>query len=319
LLAGAPGVTAVEPLQHRLAYVGPDLQDLYGINPTSIAKVAPMRDSFVPHSTIHAALASLSAHPDGVLLSAETLKDYQLNPGDSIQLRLQVAPTGQYKAIPFRVAGQVSEFPTAPKDSFIVANAAYIAKTTGSDAIGTFLIASSSPTTTARMLLRQVGNQLPAGVQVTDISTARQNVTSASGLAATDLAGLARLELGFGLIMALASGGLALGLGINERRRALVLLAALGATTRQRGRFLAAESRSLLGWGLAGGALIAGLIAYLLIKVLTGIFDPPPTGMSLPGWYLAALGGTVTAGTVAVRIVFGRLAARAGPSQLRDL
>ena len=30
-----PGVVAVEPMQHRFAYVGTDLQDLYGIDPAS--------------------------------------------------------------------------------------------------------------------------------------------------------------------------------------------------------------------------------------------------------------------------------------------
>jgi len=52
-------------------------------------------------------------------------------------------------------------------------------------------------------------------------------------------------------LLALACSGLALALGITERRRALVLLAALGATARQRGRFLTAEARALLAGGLA--------------------------------------------------------------------
>ena len=35
-LAAIPGVRAVEPLQHRFAYIGADLQDLYGVDPASI-------------------------------------------------------------------------------------------------------------------------------------------------------------------------------------------------------------------------------------------------------------------------------------------
>ena len=35
-LAAIPGVQAVEPIQHRFAYIGADLQDLYGVNPASI-------------------------------------------------------------------------------------------------------------------------------------------------------------------------------------------------------------------------------------------------------------------------------------------
>ena len=41
---------------------------------------------------------------------------------------------------PFHYVGIVNEFPTAPKDSFFVANADYVAKTTGIDAVGAFLV-----------------------------------------------------------------------------------------------------------------------------------------------------------------------------------
>lgn len=314
-LRTAPAVTAVEPLQHRLAYVGPDLQDLYGIRPTSIGRVAPLRDSYVPGSTIKAALHSLATTPDGVLLSAETITDYQLHPGDPVRLRLQTGPDHRYRPVPFHVLGQIKEFPTAPKDSFIIANAAYLTSVTHSDAVGTFLIGSSDPTRTAA----SIRDRLRTGAQVTDIVSSRQSVTSASGLAGTDLTGLARLELGFGLILAIACSALALALGITERRRALVLLAALGATAAQRRRFLAAEARALLIGGATGGILIGGTIAYLLVKVLTGIFDPAPSGLTVPTTYLLVLVGSALVSSTLVLLVVGRLAARAGPSQLRDL
>jgi len=315
-LAGVADVSAVEPLVHRFAYVGPDLQDLYGIRPDRIASVAPLRDSFVPGSTIKDALTQLDRTPDGVLLSAETLYDYQLHPGDTIRLRLQAGPGGRYKPVGFHVLGQIAEFPTAPKDSFIVANAAYIAKVTGSDRVGTFLVSSTDPPRTAAALRRQVAG---SGARVQDVDSARAEVTTASGLAATDLTGLSRLELGFGVLLSLACSSLALALGIAERRRALVLLAALGASARQRGQFLTAEARALLTGGLVGGAIIGAVIAYLLVKVLTGIFDPPPTGPALPWAYLVGLGSVVVAATIGVVATFGRLAGRAGPAELRDL
>ncbi|MEP6696414.1 MAG: FtsX-like permease family protein [Pseudonocardiales bacterium] len=314
-IAAAPGVQAVEPLQHRLAYVGADLQDLYGIRPTTIGRVAPLLDSFVPGSTMRAALHSLTTTPDGVLLAAETIHDYQLHPGDPIKLRLQVGPAGTYQPVGFHVVGVVKEFPTAPKDSFIIANASYLTKVTGSAAVGSFLIKSGTPLATAHALQGKLG---PA-VQVHDIVSDRNKVTSASGLASADLTGLSHLELGFGLLLALACSGLALALGIVERRRALVLLAALGATARQRGRFLSAEARALLAGGLLGGAAIATTIAYLLVKVLTGIFDPAPTGLTVPVSYLAVLVASVVAATAVVLVALGRFAGRAGPSELRDL
>jgi putative ABC transport system permease protein len=317
-LAGAPGVRHVEPLVHRFAYVGPDLQDLYGVRASTFGAHAPLQDAFVPGSTVSAALTGLGSTPDGVLLSAETLHDYQLHPGDLIRLRLQTGADHAYRPVDFHVLGQVNEWPTAPKDSFIVANADYVARQTGSDAVGTFLVSSNNPARTAAAL-RSVLARSGSGAHVQDVTTSRAQVTSASGLAATDLAGLSRLELGFGVLLALACSGLALTGGIVERRRALVLLAALGATPRQRGRFLATEARDVVVAGVLGGTLIGATIAYLLVKVLTGIFDPPPASATVPWAYLVTLVGLVAAVTVLVVAGVGRVVGRAGPSELRDL
>lgn len=315
-LARVSGVRAVEPLQHRFAYVGPDLQDVYGVQAKTFARVAPLQDAFVPGSTVDKALAQLNSTPDGVLLSAETLHDYQLHPGDLVRIRLQTGTDHVYRPVPFHVIGQVTEWPTAPKDSFIVANADYLTKTTGSNAVGTFLIASDHPATTASALRHKLGN---TGAQVQDSSSAGGSVTSASGLAATDLSGLSRLELGFGVILALACSGLALVGGIVERRRGLVLLGAFGASARQRSRFLGAEARAIVVSGITGGILIGGMIAYLLVKVLTGIFDPAPSAATIPWGYLTGLLAAVVGASIGVVAIVGRLVARAGPTQLRDL
>ncbi|MEP7091680.1 MAG: FtsX-like permease family protein [Nocardioidaceae bacterium] len=317
-LAKATGVRAVEPLQHRFGYVGPDLQDLYGVQASSFARVAPLQDAFVPGSTIHQTLAALQRTPDGVLLSAETLHDYQLHPGDLIRIRLQTGSDHAYRPVDFHVLGQVTEWPTAPKDSFIVANADYLTQQTGSHAVGTFLVSTRTPGATATALRSQLSGT-GTGARVQDTSSAGSQVTSASGLAGTDLSGLSRLELGFGVLLALACSGLALLGGIVERRRALVLLAALGATPRQRGRFLASEARAMVVAGVLGGAVVGTTIAYLLVKVLTGIFDPAPAAATVPWGYLAFLLAVVAGTTVLVVSVVGRLVAHAGPSELRDL
>jgi putative ABC transport system permease protein len=311
----APNVRAISAQTHRFAYVGNDLQDLYGIDPATIAAATPLRDAFVPGGTIRGDLHALQASPDGVLLSAETLHDYQLHPGDSVRLRLQSGTQQQYQPIRFTVLGQVAEWPTAPKDSFIVANAAYVAKVTHQPGATTLLVASGSPAATARWLRDHAG---PVA-RVSDISTARASVTTASGLAATDLGGLARLELGFGVLLAVSAFGLALLVGVVQRRRALVILAALGASARQRGRFLASEARAVLVGGLIGGVAIAAAIAAMLVKVMTGIFDPPPDHPTVPWGYLAMLLCLVVVTAVVVVSVVGRWAGRAGPRELRDL
>jgi putative ABC transport system permease protein len=307
-------VTAVQPLVHRFAYVGPDLQDLFGINPRTIGSAAALQNSFVPGSTIPATLAAMANTRDGVLLSAETIRDYQLRVGDKIRLRLPVRSSG-YQSVTFHVVGQISEFPTAPKDSFIVANADYVGQATGNHAVATYLVASSDPPRTASNLQKSLG----PGWHLQDITSARATVVTASGLAATDLSALAHLELAFAMAFAFACAGLAVGIGIAERRRSLVVLAALGATARQRASFLVSEGGTLLAAGVVGGIVIGIALGYLLVAILRGIFDPPPDGLAVPWAFVASLVLAVVAVGALILAVVGRLAARASPSQLRDL
>ena len=136
-------------MQHRFAYVGTDLQDLYGIDPATIGRAATMSDAYFGNGNAAASLAALRGTPDGVLVSDETVTDFQLEPGDTINLRLQSASDHQYHAVPFRFVGVAREFPTAPRDSFLVANAAYVASVTGSPAAEVVLIRTAGDPTRA--------------------------------------------------------------------------------------------------------------------------------------------------------------------------
>jgi putative ABC transport system permease protein len=313
--AGAPGVTAAQPLIHRFAYVGPDLQDLFGVMPGSIASATPLQNAFVPGSTISSALAAMSRRPDGVLLAAETIQSYQLHQGDLINLRVLDVRSGKYVSVPFHVVGTIKEFPTAPKDSFIVANLTYLQSVSHDRSVNTFLMASSDPRKTAASLKKTLG----IGWQVHDVVSSRTAVTSTSGLAATDLAGLARLELGFALLFTLVITFLTLGLGINERRRALVVLGVLGATRRQRTAFLAAEGRMLISVGLVAGLGVGLTLGYLLIKLLTGIFDPAPEGINVPMLYVGGIVLAALLAGIAGLAGLGRWSSGIRTSDLRDL
>ena len=313
--ARTPGVTAAQPLLHRFAYVGPDLQDLFGVMPRTISSATPLQNAFVPGSTIAAALSAMSRQPDGVLLAAETVQSYQLHRGDLINLQVLDARSGRYVPVPFHVVGTIKEFPTAPKDSFIVANLPYLQAVSHDYSVSTFLMASSEPRRTAASLKRALG----IGWQVRDVVTSRTAVTSTSGLAATDLSGLARLELGFAVLFTLVITLLTLGLGINERRRALVVLGALGASRRQRTAFLAAEGRMLVSVGLVAGVGVGLTLGYLLIKLLTGIFDPAPEGINVPMLYVGGIVfATLLAGVTALAGL-GRWSSGIRISDLRDL
>ncbi|MBN9245791.1 MAG: FtsX-like permease family protein [Mesorhizobium sp.] len=294
-LSRLPGVAAVEPMQHRYAYVGTDLQDLYGIDPARIGMATAMSDAYFANGNAGATLADLAQTPDGVLVSQETVNDYQLSRGDSINLRLQNVADHQYHVVPFHIVGVVREFPTAPKDSFLVANAAYIARQTGSAAGEIVLVRSNGDPARIALAARNATAGIP-GLKVSQIGDAVALI--GSSLTAVDLAGLTRLELIFALVMLAASGGLVLGLGFADRERSFAILVALGARPRQLGAFVWGEAALVIGSGMVLGLTAGTLIAYVLVKLLTGVFDPPPEVLSAPWLYLASL--VVTAAAAAL-------------------
>jgi putative ABC transport system permease protein len=311
-LAAVPGVSAVEKVTHRLVYVGPDLQDIYGIDPATIGKAAPLQDAFTPGSSVRTVLRDLAKTPDGALLSQETLHDYQLHTGDLVKLRLKNS-TGAYATVPFHVVGVVTEFATAPRDSFVIANRSYLTTMTGLSAIQTLLVRTDHP--------RQVAARIhaPVGALVNDITAPRVAVPSASGLAAGSLSGLASLTLAFGLLLATSSAGLVLIVGAAQRRRSLVALAVLGASTKQRAGFLWTEARAIVLAGLLGGLVTGALIAAQLVKVLTGIFDPAPQHPAIPWTFVGTVIAVVLATGAVATAASARWAGKVDASRLRDL
>jgi putative ABC transport system permease protein len=314
-LVRVPGVARAEPLQHRFAYVGSDLQDLFGVRPSTIVDAAGLQDSYFDGGAARDVVARLASRPDGVLVSAETVRDFQLRPGDRLTLRLQDAVTGQYGAVPFRYVGVVKEFPTAPNDSFLVTNADYVARMTRSDAVGSFLVSTDG--TGSRTVADRIAARLGPSVQVSDLESGVR--AAGPSLTATDLDGLTRVELGFGLLLAVASSGLVLALGWEERRRTLAIAAALGARPRQVGSFVWADAGVVLLGGVAAGAAAGWGLAAMLVAVLSGVFHPPPTALAVPWPYLATVLGltalSVAAATGAALFAMRRSFAAA----LRDL
>lgn len=186
---------------------------------------------------------------------------------------------------------------------------------TGSDSVGAFLVgtgAAPPPAVAAR--IRAV---LGPGVSVTDIVNSRRVV--GSSLTAVDLAGLTRVELGFGLVLAAASAGLVLALGLAERRRTFAIVGALGATPQQLHAFVWAESGFVLTGGLLAGG-VGGLgLSEMLVGVLRGVFDPPPVALAVPWAYLGvavlvAIVAVAVAGRAAIRV-----AGRPAIAALREL
>jgi putative ABC transport system permease protein len=260
-------------------------------------------------------MAALAAQPDAVLVSAETVKDFQLNRGDLLNLRLQDTVTKKFRTVPFHYAGIVSEFPTAPKDSFFVANADYVARTSGSAAVGAYLVntGGTNQPAVASALRQQVGSV----ASVTDITEVRAHV--GSSLTSVNLAGLTRLELSFGVLLAAAAGGLVLAAGLAERRRTLAIISILGARRSQLRGLVLSEATLVTVGGLAGGALVAWGLSQMLVKVLTGVFDPPPSAVAIPGAYLAVTALAVLAALTGAALASARASTRPAVEELREL
>jgi putative ABC transport system permease protein len=315
-VAGLPGVAAAQPMQHRFAYVGNDLQDLYGIEPTTIGQATSMSNAYFGNGDADATLGALASTPNGVLVSEETVHDFQLQPGDTVRLRLQFASDHAYHDVPFSYVGVAREFPTAPHDSFLVANAGYVAQRTGSDATQTVLIRANDPPPRVAAQVRGLLGP-SSGATVQDI-VSQQHITL-SGLTAIDLAGLTKLELAFALMLTVGASGLVLALGLTERRRSFAIAAALGARRRQLGGFVWSEAGFVAIGGLVLGAISGWWLALVIVRILTGVFDPPPEHLTIPAGYVAAFAASTLLAALVAGWVALRVLQRPAIERIRDL
>lgn len=314
-LKNLSGVVASQPMQHRFAYVGKDLQDIYGIDPVNLTTATTLNSAYFNSGNVQATLTALAARQDGLLVSQETVTDFQLKPGDLINLRLQTSD-GQYHAIPFHFIDIVKEFPTAPKDSFLIANARYIAQQTRNDAFEMMLLRTNGNIANVASKAAELVKSL-AGAKVTDINETQRTISSS--LTAVDLRGLTRIELSFALLLLAGATGLVLALGITERRRTFAILSALGAKSHQLGAFLWSEGLLILISGGIAGIVIGFGLAQMLVKVLTGVFDPPPDFLSIPWNYLIILVTIASVSTVVAVLSMQIASQRHGVETLRDI
>ncbi len=293
-----PSVVAAEPMMHRFAYVGADLQDIFGINPADIGKATTISNAYFANHKAGKTLALLAGTPDGILVSQETVNDFQLKPGDHLNLRLQNTSDNQYHIVPFKFVGVAREFPTAPKDSFLVANANYIGSKTGSDAAEIVLLRTSGVEDAVAAAARKLTSS-QGGTKVTTLGETQAIISSS--LTAVDLHGLTALELGFSVLMIAGVTGLILALGLAERRRSFTILTALGARPSQLGSFLWSEGLFIVIGGAVLGIAVGFGIAYALVTLLAGVFDPPPEMLTIPWLYLmVAFATALVCGSIAI-------------------
>ncbi len=301
-VARVPGVAATTALDHSYAYVGPDLQDTYGIDPATFQGATTLRDSYFVGGTASTMMSRLAQTRNGILVSQETITDYSLKQGDLLKLRVLDQRTGKFKVAPFRVVGTVQEFPSAPRDSFMVTNRAYLDAVTHSPGPNVvFAKANGSPTAVAAKVAAATKH---LGATVNNID--QQSARTATSLTTVDLTGISHIEEAFAIVLAAAAMALFVATTIAERRRELALMTAIGASIRQAGMFVWSEAGLVLGAGLILAAGLGWLAARMLVAMLTHVFDPPPDTLAIPWGFLAGMAGAAVLTVVAASILAAR-------------
>lgn len=295
LIAGEPGVAGASGVDHSYAYVGPDLQDTFGVDPRTLTRGTSLRDSYFLGGSAAQMLARLRSTRDGVLVSKETITDYSLRTGDLLKLRVLDRTSGRFRVIPFHVVGVVQEFPSAPRDSFMVTNLAYLQRAThdpGPNVV--FVKAADDPVALAHRLAVTTRRD---GTLVKNIR--QQTAQTVSSITTVDLSGISRIEEGFALALAAAAMGLFVAVGLTERRQEFATMAAVGASLRQIAAFLWSEAALVVVAALALAGLLGWLLAEMLVAMLQHVFDPPPDHLAAPWGFLAGLASAAIVGTLA--------------------
>jgi putative ABC transport system permease protein len=301
-IGSVPGVKATTALDHSYAYVGPDLQDTYGIDPVTFTRATTLRDSYFIDGSAKQMMSRLASTRDGILVSKETITDFSLRQGDLLKLRVLDHRSGAFRVVPFHVIGVVQEFPSAPKDSFMVTNLSYLqAAGQGSGPNVVFAKTSGDSTAVAKRVAAATRRD---GTKVESID--QQTAQTVSSITTVDLTGISQIEEAFVILLSASAMGLFVALGISERRQEFATMASIGASLGEIGAFVWSEAVIVLGAGVLLAAGLGWLLSKMLVAMLTHVFDPPPDALAIPWGFLAALGAAATAATVVATALAAR-------------
>jgi len=316
-LAAAPGVAAVTPFKTTVAYVGTEIQDIFGVDVSSFRRASFLSNSFFQGLTARQAMDRLAATPDGIIISDEMARDFSIAPGDLVRLRLYNTPRQAYVTTPFHVVGVASEFATAPKDAFLVVNQSTLVAATGDPHIDFFLARATGDAAAANQGMQAA---LAGGPAVTTQTIDTVAAGLSTSLTALNLHGLTTIELAYTIAILTAGVLIALLAGLAERRGEFAALRAIGASGRQMGAFVASEALLVAALALTAGAVVGAVLGSMLVTILTGIFDPPPAGPLAPWGVLALLLVLAAAGiALGAAVAMARLRRLPVAQELRGL
>ena len=227
------------------------------------------------------ARAARARRRTAILVSKETITDYSLTRGDLLRLRVLDRTSGRFRVVPFHVVGAVQEFPSAPKDSFMVANLR-LPEAAAHDGGPNVVFARTSGDPAARRAARGGARRRPTGrPSGTSPSRPQQTVSS---ITTVDLTGIAASRASSPSLLAAAAMAL-----VRRPRRS----PSDGRSSRRWPRsaprsaqiaaFLWCEAALVLAAALALAAGLGWLLAEMLVAMLQHVFDPPPDRSRFPG------------------------------------
>ncbi len=298
-VSNVPGVTGQTSVDHTYAYVGPDLQDTFAIDPSTFLRGTSLRDSYFIGGSARQMLARLQKARDAILVSKETVTDYSLSLGDLLKLRILDHRTGRFRVVAFHVAGIVQEFPSAPHDSFMVANLSYILASThdpGPNVV--FATSNGDVSKVARAVARTLSARAATVTNVND-----QVTQTASSITTVGLRGISRIEEAFALLLAAGALILYAVLAHAERRQELATMAALGTRAGRIAAFVWTEIALIVVVASALAALLGWLLAEMLVAMMRHAFDPPPDYLAIPWAFLGSLALVVGLGAALAALV----------------
>jgi putative ABC transport system permease protein len=318
-----PGVTAVTPVENMQAYVGANLETVFGIDPNSYTMVTELTDSFFVDTSAAQAMQNLAQVPNGVLVSDELAKAYDILPDDPVIIRLPRTLPGNANAeVPmvetrFQAVGVIRFFPTSKQDAFLVMNQSFMQSVTQNDKINYFLIRTDdAPHAVATRIQETLGTQI--SMKTDDIDTAI--LASSNSLTSLNLQGLGSIEQGYSVII--ISLGLAIFLlaMIYERAKEFGAMRAVGGALSQIGRILWSETLTVGVLSVIIGSTIGLVLGRVFVSLLKVLYTIPPKGMIIPWGSLFGLLGLILAGmTVATLFANRRLARMDIAEVLREL
>ncbi|MEO7118628.1 MAG: ABC transporter permease, partial [Candidatus Limnocylindrales bacterium] len=298
----AAGASAVTPFSQKVVYVGSEAQDLLAIDPATLPMVSPLGDGFFQGSTAVEAMNALRQNPAGVLVSSETATDYSIVPGDHLKIRVPDA-NGVLREVDFQMVGIALEFPTAPKDAFLVANLDYVARSVGDPRISFVLGRTAGDDDTAAITAR-----LGTPWHVEGLSGVTAHL--ANSITSVDLGALVLIDILFAVLIASVGAAAFILAGLADRARELAALQAVGAEPGQVRSLLAGEIGTIGVAGVIAGLGIGVAIGYALLTILAGIFDPPADAPVMPWITIGVIVAATMVGILAAFLVASGYASR---------